>query len=231
MGTDNAIIISICVFRYVSLCVDSAILPDTDGNLFYQTHTQIFGNRTACYPLARSVEALFIATPGWLPHQLFTIDTSGEPCREQIGYFRRGIQGRCIELTEPGTSGGSGPQRAQGHGSYTECFQGQGWGCAYALVPTNNPCAQMQCVQQHCQIQEGHFTCVCQQQRCIASTAGRQFVCGICNSTHISSASWAYPVDSYQGVGSNGESGDGGRSTMWHHRIERPRGTVCYRAK
>jgi len=196
--------------------------PGVEENLFLKTHQQIYGNRTACYPSAQSVTSLFIATPGWLPQDLFTVDTSGAPCKEHVGQFKQGIQGRCVKLTETGVSE---------HGDYPYCFMGQGWGCVHAIVPKNDSCAEAQCVLQECRVREGHLTCGCKQQRCIAVTAGRQLMCGECNGTHVSSAMWTYPFDLHQGVKTGGQSRGGGGSSTWNHRVQRPRGNACYRVK
>jgi len=235
MDPNNSVIITVCVYLCVIVSSDAALenVSGIGDNLFFKTHVQLYGNRTVCYPLAQSVESLFVATPGWLPHQLYTVDTSGTPCKGQIGHYKRGIQGRCVELAKPTASAEAEPQRAEGqayiaHVSYSQCFKGYGWGCVYARVPKSNPCVQTQCVQQHCESSKGQFTCVCHKQECLKVTAGRQLMCGMCNGTHISSASWTYPFDQHQQVESNGESGEGGN---WNHKIEQPRGTVCYRAK
>jgi len=108
------------------------------------------------------------------------------------------------------------------------CFTGQGWGCAYALVPKNDSCVQTQCVRQHCRVNQGQITCICEEQKCLSITAGRQLICGQCNGTHVSSAEWTYPFDTYQVVGSNGESS---KLNNWQYEQTHNQDTKCYRAK
>ncbi|XP_067871035.1 uncharacterized protein [Heterodontus francisci] len=205
-------------------------------NLFYQVHTKLYGNQTVCYPLARSVEALFVATPSWNPLQLYTAETSGQPCEGQEGRYKRSVQGRCVELIDPthpncrgvqGTGGTSCSKRED----FPLCFTGQGWGCAYALVPKNATCVQRQCARQQCQIHQGRFSCTCDKERCFNATAGRQFICGHCNGTHVSSDSWSYPFDSHQMNGSNGRSTD--PRNWWYVQFTQTnnKNITCYRAK
>ncbi|XP_048452282.1 uncharacterized protein LOC125483017 [Rhincodon typus] len=210
-----------------------------EDNLFYKTHIHLHGNRTVCYPLARSVEALFVATPGWTPFDLYTADTLDAPCVGQTGTYRRGIQGRCVELINSnriqspncaGTRGKNGTICSNPL-SYPLCFSGQGWGSTYVLVPKNTSCVQTQCSRQHCQVNKGLFTCTCNERRCLNVTAGRQFICGQCNGIHVSSAAWTYPFDTYQLVGS-GRNSSQPRNWWYKQFMQKNNQEVkCYRAK
>ena len=210
----------VCVYFNVCVCMLPAAAvvhrPGTGDNVFVRTHQRLYGNRTICYPVAQSVESLFIATPGWQPQQLYTVDISGSHCKGQIGYFKFGKLGKCVELREPTASTEAKPQRAAGveYANYSKCFQGVGWGCVHAQVPKSDPCVQTQCVQQHCRAREGQLTCTCQKQECVKVTVGRQLMCGMCNGTHVGSTFWDYPIDQLPQQGSNGESGKGGN---WNH--------------
>uniref|UniRef100_UPI00398E4FAA uncharacterized protein n=1 Tax=Pristiophorus japonicus TaxID=55135 RepID=UPI00398E4FAA len=207
-----------------------------EDNLFIKTHVRLHGNRTVCYPRTQSVEALFVAIPGWTPRDLYTADTSDAPCEGQTGKYRMGIQGRCVELinpTDPVCRGSRGKDETvcSDNASYSLCFSGQGWGCAYALVPENATCVQTQCARQHCRVHRGQFTCTCNGQRCLNVTAGRQLICGQCNGTHVSSETWAYPFDAYQLVGSGSNSRE--PSNWWYKQFTSVSNTdvKCYRAK
>uniref|UniRef100_UPI00398EB15E uncharacterized protein n=1 Tax=Pristiophorus japonicus TaxID=55135 RepID=UPI00398EB15E len=221
---------------FVLSCAILAELEGLQDNLFYQTHTRLHGNRTVCYPLAQSVEALFVATPGWTPRDLYMADTSDAPCEGQTGEYRKGIPGRCVELIDsmnPECRGSQGKNGAvcSDIASYPLCFSGQGWGCVYALVPGNATCVQTQCALQHCRVRKGQFTCTCNEQRCLNVTAGRQVICGQCNGTHVSSETWAYPFDAYQLVGSGSNSRE--PSNWWYKQFTSVSNTnvKCYRAK
>jgi len=224
----------VIAYVIVLLCVMATVnLTGLEDNLFYKAHIHLHGNRTVCYPLTQSVEALFVATPGWTPHDLYTVDTSDTPCKGQIGKYKRGLPGRCVGLVNPTTPTCEGSQKEGGEAcpdtaSYPLCFTGQGWGCAYALVPKNDSCIQTQCVRQHCRINKGKITCICDEQKCLNITAGRQLICGQCNGTHVSSAKWAYPFDTYQVVGSNGKPK---KLNNWQYEQTHNQGTTCYRAK
>ncbi|XP_048454915.1 uncharacterized protein LOC125483498 [Rhincodon typus] len=207
-----------------------------EDNLFYKTHILLHGNRTVCYPLAQSVEALFVATPGWNPHQLYEVDYSGEPCQGKRGTWSRGVQAKCVELISNGPSNCTGTKPQSGKeeanctdpNSYPLCFNGTGSCCVYALVNiTDHPHDASwphQCVKRTCTTKGGLLSCPCLESKPVNMTSGIHWTCGSCNGTHVETVYGTFLFHSSDFQPFKGQS-------SWNSNKIVRESVTCYRAK
>lgn len=183
-------------------------------NLFYQTHNLLYGNRTVCYPLARSVRTLFAASPVSYPFEKLVKGSNNSHCQGTDGTFLVGGRGHCWSIRPPWHTAKNNTCQLGYHfkeyyptsntrrihhqenkkcqfehdkgTSYPLCHDGTGWACVLVNVTQNYTCVEQHCTGGYgCGLRGGVFTCQCLKWQCLNLASGLQMVCGQSNGTHL----------------------------------------------